>query len=552
MKKNLTIIGATLLTTSLYGGFDFGGNGGGCEGGTGDPFKQEIQYSKTVTVGSIIKDLKDVKISLKSDNDVDVQLYDEESGKALVGWNIGALIGNDAGYATTTYKGMTIEYSGYNGDGTGTGHEYIRILGTIPTNLIMKAFGYKAGYSIVDYSWGGKENCTQNSIPSASGSKTFQQQIPYQDVVELEGTIPTGINDLYISLKSDNDIDVQLFDKDSNKPLVGWNIGALIGNDAGYATTTYKGMTMEYSGYNGDGTGVGHEYIRITGATSVNLIMKAYGYKSGYAKIDYSWGNSNSAITSVEATPISGKSYAESNEDINFKVLTTGDNIKVYIHFFDGDKYLPKDEMSGGNGVWTFTRAIKNPGNRKYKVTLEKSDGSVLKSHEAYIEVKKSSAVSLSTMNDYVAKYTNQCIDMDGSYGCQCMDLMHHYVDKILGIPRSVSLLKSAGPDAIYYTTFNNKTSITMEYGTIKVRLDKISNTSTSVPKVGDIIIWKKTSGNGYYGHVGMFISGDANQFKSIDQNWHNPSLTKGSPAKIVTHNYDNVVGYLRPVLLSH
>jgi uncharacterized protein YkwD len=56
-------------------------------------------------------------------------------------------------------------------------------------------------------------------------------------------------------------------------------------------------MKIEWSGYNGDGTGSGHEYIKITGETTKNLTMKAYGYKAGYAKVHYEWGGDSTTPT---------------------------------------------------------------------------------------------------------------------------------------------------------------------------------------------------------------------------------------------------------------
>ena len=62
------------------------------------------------------------------------------------------------GRAPTT-RGVTIEYSGYNGDQTptGRGNEYIKIPDTTNRPLIMKAFGYTAGSAVVNYTWTGCE-----------------------------------------------------------------------------------------------------------------------------------------------------------------------------------------------------------------------------------------------------------------------------------------------------------------------------------------------------------------------------------------------------------
>jgi len=68
-----------------------------------------------------------------------------------------------------------------------------------------------------------------------------------------------------------------------------------------HGAVNYKGTMINYSGYNGDGTGLGHEFIEITGETTCNLTMKAYGYKAGYAKVHYEWGgDSNETATQID------------------------------------------------------------------------------------------------------------------------------------------------------------------------------------------------------------------------------------------------------------
>jgi len=253
-------------------------------------------------VGTIPKDLKDVYISLESDEDVDIRLYDV-NGKEIVHWPNGIL--NGPNYDSTEYNGVIIEYSGYNGDGSGLGHEYIRISGTTQNDFIMKAFGYKAGYAKVEYSWEGKENCTDgSSTPSASGSGDFEQQI-LKDAIVKVGDIPPKVNNLYITLKSDEDVDIQLYDEDDGTAIIAWPDGML--NGPNKQTIEYKGMKLEWSGYNGDGENLGHEYIKITGETTRNLTMKAYGYKAGYAKVHYEWGsedNSNEDAISLKGLEI--------------------------------------------------------------------------------------------------------------------------------------------------------------------------------------------------------------------------------------------------------
>ena len=253
-------------------GFDWGS---GCQGGSGT-FNQAITKNAVVTVGTIPKDKADIEIKLTSDKDVDIQLFDED-GTKIVQWPDGLLNGEST--SSTTYKGVRISWSGYNGDGTNPGHEYIKLEGVTPNGFVMKAYGYAAGQARIDYSWEAKPGCVD------SGSGTFTQAITKDAVVKV-GDIPKGLKDIKIKLTSSVDIDIQLYD--GTVKVVHWSDGVLKG--ATKVTRTYKNMSITWSGYNGDGTGQGNEYIEITGEVSTKLAMKAYGYQAGTAKVDYSWG----------------------------------------------------------------------------------------------------------------------------------------------------------------------------------------------------------------------------------------------------------------------
>lgn len=376
-------------------GFDFGGDGEGCDGGSGS-FEQQINhyggdYEKSITVGPIQKGLKDVSISLKSDKDVDIRLYDV-NGKKIVHWPNGIL--SNSKKESKVYNGVTVEYSGYNGDGSGVGHEYIKISGTTKNDFIMKAFGYQAGYAKVDYSWTGKENCSGGGSPSSSGNGDFEKQIIKNAIVEV-GPIPPGVNNLYISLKSDKDLDIQLYDKDNGKKIVHWPDGIMSGSST--QSTLYENMEIEWSGYSGDNNSLGNEYIKITGKTTRNLIMKAYGFQAGYAQVHYKWGEDDAPVTLkglkfVSASPASGKSYAEAGEKITFKVGTysnENEKIKVYIQFHTGAKYLSKVAMiKKSDSLWIFDRALKAGKQKKYKVTVTDLDGNIVGTQEKSIEVK--------------------------------------------------------------------------------------------------------------------------------------------------------------------
>jgi len=127
------------------------------------------------------------------------------------------------------------------------------------------------------------------------------------------------------------------------------------------------------------------------------------------------------------------------------------------------------------------------------------------------------------TLSQFISKYNNQGVDVDGAYGYQCMDLMHRYIIDCLGL--GVGVL--AAPTAY------------QAYLAGDAHFDKIPNSPTGVPQPGDIVFWNTTVGSA--GHVAIFISGDASQFTSFDQNW-----PVNSYAHSQHHTYNGVAGWLR------
>ena len=117
-------------------------------------FTQDIMEGSIVTVGDLPAGLSDVYIHLESPDDIDIQLYDEET--PIVGWNEGIVLSEDSGFATGEYAGVEIQYSGYHGEQRpGThGHEYIFLKGKLTRTLTLKVMGYAAGAANVSYHWG--------------------------------------------------------------------------------------------------------------------------------------------------------------------------------------------------------------------------------------------------------------------------------------------------------------------------------------------------------------------------------------------------------------
>lgn len=291
-----TDLGAIGFEFCSSGDGDTSSDPAGAGGGSGS-FVQQIMGSQVVEVGELPAGIAGIAVKLTSAVDIDIQLYDKETQEKIVGWPNGILSGSR--YRETVYEGTRIAWSGYNGDGTGRGNEFIRItneadpFAVTDRAFIMKVYGYRAGEATIDYSWSSAtpEGCTI----SESGEGSFEQPLHSNELIEIGG-IPVGVAGLRITLRSENDIDIQLYDTgDTTRPLIGWPKGMLNGpGTRGIKPEIlfYQGMTIYWSGYAGDGTGSGHEYVEIRGVTTRDLTMKVFAFRSGVAQVDYRWGSS--------------------------------------------------------------------------------------------------------------------------------------------------------------------------------------------------------------------------------------------------------------------
>jgi hypothetical protein len=131
------------------------------------------------------------------------------------------------------------------------------------------------------------------------GNGSFSMQTEQQAAVVV-GEIPAGLSGVEIKLLSTNDVDIQLYDKETNTAIVAWPDGIL--NLPNEHITDYVGVTIEYSGYNGDQTptGKGNEYIKILDTTNRPLIMKAFGYTAGSAVVNYTWTGRGETVRIAE------------------------------------------------------------------------------------------------------------------------------------------------------------------------------------------------------------------------------------------------------------
>lgn len=124
------------------------------------------------------------------------------------------------------------------------------------------------------------------------------------------------------------------------------------------------------------------------------------------------------------------------------------------------------------------------------------------------------------TLQDFIIKWQGRYCEVAGSPGAtnQCVDLANAYIRDVLGLPiiewtNAVDFPEKAGD-----------------------KYEWIANTQYNIPKEGDIVVWKPSPG-----HIGVFIEGNVDKFKSLDQNF-----PVGSPCHVQDHTYQNVRGWLR------
>lgn len=139
-------------------------------------------------------------------------------------------------------------------------------------------------------------------------------------------------------------------------------------------------------------------------------------------------------------------------------------------------------------------------------------------------------------VKQFLEKYNGKKADFDGAYGGQCVDLFRFFNKEVLDIPQPRSVV-GAGDFWGNYDTDPN----------LRENFIKIVNTADFVPIEGDVVVWNKRAGGGY-GHIAIVVGSDHTKdyFHSFDQNWSKVSLSE-----VVKHDYKNVYGVFRPIILS-
>lgn len=145
------------------------------------------------------------------------------------------------------------------------------------------------------------------------------------------------------------------------------------------------------------------------------------------------------------------------------------------------------------------------------------------------------------TIEQFVKKYNGKSVDVDGfpkGAKFQCWDLAEAYCREVLGIKPTAL----ATGDGTAYGTFNIFANPNPKNFT-KVIRSRAGGLIKVAPRFGDLVVWtNKLPGSGNSGHIAICLAnGGGRAFTSFDQNWIPQKSFR------IAHNYDYVVGYLRP-----
>jgi hypothetical protein len=133
-------------------------------------------------------------------------------------------------------------------------------------------------------------------------------------------------------------------------------------------------------------------------------------------------------------------------------------------------------------------------------------------------------AHQIPAINAFLADHDGVCVDFDGVYGDQCMDLAEYYNRDVVGAPQ----IGGDAADAWYYYS--------------DAFYFQIPNGPDNIPHFGDLIVWDTDVGDGA-GHIAICVEADETGFTSFDQNWPSDSCCHYQ----YHDSYDAVLGWLRP-----
>ena len=136
------------------------------------------------------------------------------------------------------------------------------------------------------------------------------------------------------------------------------------------------------------------------------------------------------------------------------------------------------------------------------------------------------------SLDEFIDKYKGKSVGYpnDNYFKGECLSLVKWYIKEVFGIDPPASGCNGA---RCYWSIFPSPLDSIFE---------KVPNRPDLVPKKGWVAVWDGSVGGGA-GHIGIVADDKATKstFNSFDSNWGSKT------AQIVTHNYNNVYGFLVP-----
>ena len=136
------------------------------------------------------------------------------------------------------------------------------------------------------------------------------------------------------------------------------------------------------------------------------------------------------------------------------------------------------------------------------------------------------------SLDEFIEKYKGKSVGYpnDNYFKGECLSLVKWYIKEVFGIDPPASGCNGA---RCYWSIFPSPLDSIFE---------KVPNTPNLVPKKGWVAVWDGSVGGGA-GHIAIVADDKATKstFNSFDSNWGSKT------AQIVTHNYNNVYGFLVP-----
>lgn len=136
------------------------------------------------------------------------------------------------------------------------------------------------------------------------------------------------------------------------------------------------------------------------------------------------------------------------------------------------------------------------------------------------------------SLDEFIEKYKGKSVGYpnDNYFKGECLSLVKWYIKEVFGIDPPASGCNGA---RCYWSIFPSPLDSIFE---------KVPNRPNLVPKRGWVAVWDGSVGGGA-GHIGIVADDKATKstFNSFDSNWGSKT------AQIVTHNYNNVYGFLVP-----